>query len=360
MEKFARTSHYISELLFAHDCVIVPSFGGFVCTYAPAKVHPAQHLFSPPSKQVFFNKHLQNNDGLLINSIAAAVPCSFEEAQTDIRVFVQSIQQELKNGRSIELPHLGTLNVDPEGNMSFESNPDVNFLMDSFGLTSFQSMPIIREQVAEKKKVAEPVIRTLETQTNLEEVPISQFRVLKVAALIALPILAVGLLFTFNTNIRGAALAGLGVSNGEPSEYKSTTYFSAPAIENSNNDVHPDANGIYSLSLEEGSPGMVVNIHKIDPESTRVELEISLEHPTVVPVEIGKYYVIGGAFGVPQNAENFRKTLIRKGYKAVMLDNVRSKLQHISLASFDSLDEATAFVQTIRGDMPEVWLLKGK
>ena len=27
MEKFARTSHYISELLFVHDCVIVPSFG---------------------------------------------------------------------------------------------------------------------------------------------------------------------------------------------------------------------------------------------------------------------------------------------------------------------------------------------
>ncbi|HTF03351.1 MAG TPA: SPOR domain-containing protein [Bacteroidia bacterium] len=365
MEKFARTSHYISELLFTHDCVIVPSFGGFVCTYAPAKVHPAQHIFTPPSKQVFFNKHLQNNDGLLINSIAAAVPCSFEEAQKDVNAFVLSIQQEVKQGRRIELPHLGTLSVDPEGNISFESNADVNFLMDAFGLSSFQSMPVIRENVADRKKISEPVIRTLKQEEiipvrkdSFGEIVAPRYRILKVAALIALPLVAVGLLFTLNTSLRGAALAGLGVSNGEPSEYKPTTYFSKAAIAAENNTVQPDANGIYSLSLDENSPGMIVNIHKADPVSTRVELEISLEHPTYQATESGKYYIIAGAFGVPENAENFRKSLVRKGYKPVFLENVRSKLTHISLAAFDSKEEAADFLSTIRGNIPEAWLLK--
>lgn len=363
MEKFARTSHYISELLFTHDCVIVPAFGGFVCTYAPAKVHPAQHLFSPPSKQVFFNKHLQNNDGLLVNAIAAAVPCSFEEALKDVQSFVLAITQEIRNGRRVELPHLGTLNVDPEGNISFESNPDINFLMDSFGLSSFQTMPILREAVvSEKIKTPEPVIRTLETTAVVKtEVASPRYRALKIAAMIAMPIVAFGLLFTLNTNIRGAALAGLGISSGEPSDYTPKTYFTKEIAVASDNTFKPDANGIYSLSLDdESSPGMIVNIHKVAPDTTRVDLKITLDHATIQDVESGKYYVIGGAFGVQENAENYRKSLIRKGYKPVVLDHVRSQLTHISLASFSSKEEAVEFLTTIRGDIPEAWVLKQK
>jgi hypothetical protein len=359
MEKFARTSHYISELLYTHDCVIVPSFGGFVCTYAPAKVHPAQHIFSPPSKQVFFNKHLQNNDGLLVNAIAASVPCSFEEAMKDVQSFVMSIQQEVRSGRRVELPHLGTLNVDPEGNISFECNPDMNFLMDSFGLTSFQSMPIIREKAVERKPVNEPIVRTLEpAETVVSETSPARFRVLKVAAMIALPIVAFGLLFTLNSGIRGAALAGLGITSGEPSMYQQKSYFTQPNTISGDNTVRPDANGIYSLSLDESSPAMVVDIHKVTPDTTHVELNISLDRPTVQDAQTGKYYVIGGAFGVQENAENYRKTLIRKGYKPVVLDHVRSQLTHISLATFNSKEEAAEFLTTIRADIPEAWVLK--
>lgn len=361
MEKFARTSHYISELLFTHDCVIVPAFGGFVCTYAPAKVHPAQHVFTPPSKQVFFNKHLQNNDGLLVNAIAAAVPCSFEDALKDVNAFVFSINETLKHGRKVELPHLGALNVDPEGNMSFESNPDMNFLMDSFGLGSFQTMPIIRDHAVEKVNVIEPIVRKLEPVELVKtETASPRYRVLKIAAMIALPLVAFTLLFSLNTNIRGATLAGLGVSSGEPSEYSAKKYFSKELQSTEDNIVHPDADGIYSLSLDEQSPGMIVDIHKVAPDTTRVDLKITLDHPTLQAVESGKYYIIGGAFGVQDNAENYRKALIRKGYKATVLDKVRSQLTHISLGTFETKEEAVEFLATIRGDIPEAWVLKQK
>lgn len=364
MENFARTSHYISELLFAHDCVIVPGFGGFVCSYAPAKVHPAQHIFIPPSKQVFFNKHLQNNDGLLINAIATAVPCSFDEAQKDVSVFVQSIENELRNGRKIDLPHLGTLSKDPERNISFESSPDVNFLVDSFGLSSFQSMPIIREGVITELK-KEPVIKKLHEEKVIEtvqpEVKVAgaRYRVLKVAAAIALPIIGIGLLFTLNTNLRGTALAGLGISGGEPSMYTPGNYFRKTDVAKVD-DVKPDANGIYTLALDENSPGMIVSIYKVAPDTTRVAPNVSLDKATVQSIDNTKYYVIGGAFGVPQNAENYRKTLVRKGYKPVILDNVRSQLTHIALASFNTKDEAVNFLSTIQGDITGAWILKQK
>ena len=43
-----KIEEHISELLFEHDCVIVPDFGGFVCNYAPARIDPVKHLFEPP------------------------------------------------------------------------------------------------------------------------------------------------------------------------------------------------------------------------------------------------------------------------------------------------------------------------
>lgn len=357
MEKFARTSHYISELLFSHDCVIVPSFGGFVCSYAPAKIHPAQHVFTPPSKQVFFNKHLQNNDGLLVNAIATAVPCSFEDAQKDVSAFVAAIQHEIKQGRKVELPHLGTLSVDPEGTISFESSPDVNFLMEAFGLSSFQTLPILRDGVVIEKKKTEPVIRDINEAS--EEVAQPGFKVWRVAAFIALPLIAVSLLFTLNTRLRGAALAGLGVANEEPSLYSPEVYFKKDTLV-AKAEVKPDAKGNYVLTLDETSPGVVVSIYKVAADTTRTDLNYKKDVPTIVPVDNSKYYIIAGAFGVPQNAENYRKALIAKGYKPVILDNVRSKLTHIALSGFNTKDEAAAFLSTVKGDLPDAWILKQK
>lgn len=359
MEKFARTTHYISELLFIHDCVIVPSFGGFVCTYAPAKVHPAQHIFTPPSKSIFFNKHLQNNDGLLVNAIATAVPCSFEEAQKDVNAFVAAVQQEIKQGRKVDLPHLGTLVVDPEGNVSFESAPDVNFLVESFGMSSFQSMPIIRDGVVEKKEVKEAVIRDINEGKEEKIIPTPGFRVWRVAAIMALPLIAIGAMFMLNSNFRGATLATLGITSGEPALYTPDTYFKKENPSQKQN-VKPDANGNYVLSLDSTSPGMVVSIYKVARDTTDVAVKVRMDIATVVPVDKSKYYIIAGAFGVPQNAENYRKALIAKGYNAVILDNVRSKLTHIALSGFNSKEEAAAFLTTIKADLPDAWILKQK
>ena len=63
-------SHYISELLFLHDCVIVPKFGGFVSNPKSAQLNKTTGALTPPSKQILFNPNLKTNDGLLIAHIA--------------------------------------------------------------------------------------------------------------------------------------------------------------------------------------------------------------------------------------------------------------------------------------------------
>ena len=62
--------HYISELLFLHDCVILPNFGGFVGNPQSAKLNKTTGMLSPPSKQILFNANLKTNDGLLITHIS--------------------------------------------------------------------------------------------------------------------------------------------------------------------------------------------------------------------------------------------------------------------------------------------------
>ena len=60
---------HIRNLLHEHDCVILPSFGGFVANYHSAKIDPIINLIHPPKKHIVFNKNLQNNDGLLVNEV---------------------------------------------------------------------------------------------------------------------------------------------------------------------------------------------------------------------------------------------------------------------------------------------------
>ena len=56
---------FIRELLFGHDCVIVPGFGGFIGNYTPASIDKSSGTFYPPVKQISFNRNLNHNDGLL-------------------------------------------------------------------------------------------------------------------------------------------------------------------------------------------------------------------------------------------------------------------------------------------------------
>jgi hypothetical protein len=71
-------TNYINDLLYRYDCVIVPDFGGFVTNAISARVNHFSHTFYPPTKQLTFNSHLTNNDGLLANYIASSENISFK------------------------------------------------------------------------------------------------------------------------------------------------------------------------------------------------------------------------------------------------------------------------------------------
>ena len=87
---------YIQDLLFRYDCVVIPDFGGFLCSYTPSTIHPVQHKFQPPAKKVSFNKMLVMNDGLLAHHIALGEKISYSASMEIIQNQVNTWKNSLK------------------------------------------------------------------------------------------------------------------------------------------------------------------------------------------------------------------------------------------------------------------------
>lgn len=138
-------SVYISELLWNHDCVIIPGFGGLIGNYRPAVIDGEQHIISPPSKALTFNRSLQSNDGLLVNHISHQKHLSFVDASALVQSWVESSLALLKNGETVTLKKVGVLSADGEGNIQFHQDDKVNYLKTSFGLRSITAAPVERK-----------------------------------------------------------------------------------------------------------------------------------------------------------------------------------------------------------------------
>lgn len=133
---------FLRELLFGHDCVILPGFGGFIGNYTPARIDRDSGSFYPPVKQISFNRNLNNNDGLLIGKISTATGVNYGDARTLVENFVADQRRKLDKGEKIVFDHIGTFVNNQEGNVLFEPDRSVNYHLDSYGLESFQCLPL--------------------------------------------------------------------------------------------------------------------------------------------------------------------------------------------------------------------------
>src|SRR5210317_2359065 len=114
---------YISELLFDHDCVILPGFGGFITNYSGARIHPIKHNFYPPSRTVVFNANLRTSDGLLTNHISRSENISYQEATQVVNEFAAQSLEDLNNGATLTLKNIGACRMGKENNIIFD--PDL-------------------------------------------------------------------------------------------------------------------------------------------------------------------------------------------------------------------------------------------
>lgn len=124
----------IGELLLRHNCVIIPSFGGFVARQSSAVIDYKNGIVSPPKKALLFNRQLVNNDGLLISELASNKQLSYDAASQEVKGCVVDWNEQLRKGERISIDKVGFLFLDAEKNICFEQDRFFNLLLQSYGL----------------------------------------------------------------------------------------------------------------------------------------------------------------------------------------------------------------------------------
>lgn len=301
---------YISDLLYRYECVIVPNFGGFVTNEISAKINHVTHTFYAPSKQLTFNSHLQNNDGLLANYIASVKNISFAEAVVILKKEVDNWKLLLTN-EEIELENVGSLHLNAEGTVIFEPSTTVNYLTSSFGLSSYVSPTVKRVAYKEKVKQLETVAPTLPLDESKRKIPLF----IKYAA-------AAAIVF---------ALGTVGWK-----EYQNFEY-----------------NNLIAETKQQHK-----KVEKTIQEATFV---ISNPLPSItlnVAKKTFKYHVIAGAFREPKNADKKLQQLLKKGFNAKILGANKWNLTQVAYESFNARDKAINKLNTVKKtDSEDAWLL---
>ncbi len=300
------TANYISDLLYRYECVIVPNFGGFVTNEISAKVNHFTHTFYPPSNQLTFNSHLQNNDGLLANYVAASKKISYSEA---LKVIEKDVTEWklLLNVEVLELENIGSFKLNKDRKLIFEPTNSLNYLTASFGLGSFVSPAIKRVVYKEKIKQLE----TFSTEETKRKTPVF----IKYAATAAI-------LF---------ALGTVGWNEYQKIEYKNLVTEAEQQQKKVEKTIQ-EATFVISNPL----PAITLNITK----------------------ETYNYHIIAGAFRTPENAVKKLQQLLEKGYNAKILGVNKWHLTEVAFESFATENEAINKMRIIhKTESEDAWLL---
>ena len=349
-----KVDKYISELLYEHDCVIIPQLGGFVANYAPAKIHPTQHTFTPPSKNIVFNKNLTNNDGLLANHIATAENTDYPQALNYIHHFVDTTHIQLKKGTKVKLDEVGTLYLDVERNIQFEPGT-TNYLLDAFGLSQFQSPTIKRDNIS--KRIEKEFKDRGPIPAEKKKINIKRY----VALAIVMPLIFGMIWIPLKTDL----LKNINYSNLNP--------FSSKEISKNKNE-HAVKSTASNKTATEAISKDTVNYSKIKSAetasqpvtATMIDNTAELVKADTTKVVINnvatntnyRFHLVTGCFQIQENAINFVKTLKQQNLDAAIIGQNRDGLYVVSCGNYATRKEAHNQLEQLRKVKPDAWLYK--
>lgn len=130
-----RLASHIERALLQHQCVVVPRLGGFVLEVLPALYDAATGLAYPPSSVLRFQPALSHQDGLLISDYAETYGVSHRRARIMLEDDVREFRKVLLECRIHQLPHIGSLTLDPRGHLLFSAEPNKQLHREAYGLS---------------------------------------------------------------------------------------------------------------------------------------------------------------------------------------------------------------------------------
>ncbi len=333
-------SSYISELLFEHDCVIIPNFGGFICNYKPADIHPVLNTVSPPSKAISFNKNLQSNDGLLVNHISNTLGISFGAATDLASNWVGSSKNLLKKNEDLLLKKIGKFSNDIEGNLQFTPVEDVNYLKTSFGLRTLTVEPILRgKEIAFTEKFKQ------ETKQ-----PVAKRRAWSIAAsvLLVVSLVVFAELMWMGVKVNPVQIDEAGICSLFINIFKPARPEVTPVP------VETKDAPVVSTTIPGTTQPVADTITGTLPAVVKEDVYTP---PTPAPGE-HTYYIVIGAFAEEKNVEAAKLRLQQRFPDSVILVEKTSRLTKLGYSVGSNYSRAKQELTTAQAEDANFWLLK--
>ncbi len=352
---------HIEELLHNHDCVILPSFGGFITSKMPAFYNKFTSVFHPAKKKILFNKHLVFNDGLLATQVAEKKSMSVEEANQLLIQFKDDCFLRLNEEGRVVIEKVGVLFFDKEKNIQFQQS-STNFLKESFGLSAL-SLDKVKAAAVKPAAKFVAIVRKEEVKVDRKAIAVtkpvkqgSKNRRAVLLPLLLIPLIMGGLFIGNQQGVIGENKINISSFNPFYSvnveEYipRNGKFF---LIENSALTEENIVNETVCVENE------ILLIDKVEKQTKMIPATIdsTLNVVNKVPQEL-KYHVIAGCFSIKENADNLVNSWIDKGNQSSIAD-IKGSLYRVAIQSFVTKKEARSFLKEIKKTYENsLWILK--
>ena len=297
--------HYISELLYIEDCIIIPDFGGFIVNDKSATINEKSGEIAPPSKTILFNSQLINNDGLLVNHIAKEENISHKECLTNVLAISKKLKNKLFETKILRIKKVGLLTIGSENNILFTQEKGYNYNLNSFGMRSINS-----NKIDKKERFKNEIQNTVNV---IEKNIISSNQMFLRAAAVAIPLILISFI-SINQEKNIATI------------YEKMSLIDFSFAKNDEN-----------KSLEKNDKASI-NTTVLPTINTKL-----------------KYHIIIGSFQEVSNAKKLHAKLLSKEYDAQILSN--SSNSRVSISNFKRKEDAILALTNVKKNYGTAWIL---
>lgn len=324
-----QVSSYISELLYRHECVVVPGFGAFISRRVPAQHFASTHTLYPPKKGLSFNEQIQQNDGLLVNYVATVEKLPYEDAMQEIRNYVRFLDHQIDEKGEVTIHKVGRFTRNEENALNFTPIYLVNYLPEAFGLAMHETYAINRQPVLQENVKAQTVSK-LSTTTAVADKDVHDVPVVPLETPAS----------KSATWVRAAAAVAILFASSYAGYDSYQTQQSNDAIA-----VEEMANEQLKSKIQEASFFITTPLPSVTMEVTPI---------------IKNYHVVAGAFRDPANADKKVAQLEEQGYDAQRIGVNKYGLHNVAYSSFVKRNDAINELYRIRKKGNDgAWLLSG-
>jgi hypothetical protein len=316
---------FLEHLLYDHECVIIPQFGGFVVNAQDFQFNAKEGKIYPKRKCVAFNEKLKTDDRFLTTEWAKKQSISQKEASAEIANLAKEIKSAILSQGELTFGVLGSFTYNTENRLAFSPNPDFNADLAVFGLFPVSlghSIPKVKKPILVAVPVAEdqPLVFP-------DTKPLKLSRSAYVYALVAF------------------IIGGLGAF-----------FLTEPASNQSQSSLNP-------IKIETKASVAPVVVPKALPVKPDTVQQKTIVTPVTAqaPIDQELIYLVAASFQSLAQAEKGLKEFKSRGFEQaeIVLKNEQTKFYRISVGTEHSMEAGYAKASELKSSKKvDIWVYK--